>query len=233
MADALINRLNNLSTAELADACLRLGVPMRCAPSEMQPIDIHMHCAGRVVPARHNGSVDVFLEALEYAEPGDVLVVDDGGRKDRSTIGDMIAREVKLAGLSGIILWGCHRDTLEILKIGLPFFSIGKVPNSPVTTDRRTHDALEWARVGDWTVTEDDVVVGDVDGVIFLPYSKLHEIVPVAEAIHTTERRQSAIMNQGTSLRDQFYFREYLAKRAEDPSYDLRTHLSRYGGAIE
>ena len=233
MADVMIERLEKLSTAELADSCLRLGVPIRCAPSDMQPIDKMMHCAGRVMPARHNGSVDVFLEALELAEPGDVLVVDDGGRKDQSVIGDMVAREVKFAGLKGIILWGCHRDTRELLEVGIPFFSIGKMPNSPVSVDRSTHDALEWARIGDWVVTEDDVVVGDIDGVIFLPFNRLHEIVPVAEAIHKTERRQAAIMNQGTSLREQFYFKDYLAKRAEDPSYDLRTHLNRIGGAIE
>ena len=233
MTDVLIERLNKLSTAELADACLRLGVQMRCAPSDMHPIDIHMHCAGRVVPARHTGSVDIFLEALEYADPGDVLVVDDGGRKDRSAIGDMISREVKLAGLNGVVLWGCHRDTLEIMEIGLPFFSIGRVPNSPVVSDRRTHDALESARVGDWVVTEEDVAVGDADGVIFLPYNRLHDIVPIAEAIHVTERRQSAIMKQGTSLREQLYFSEYMKQRMEDPTYDFRTHLSRYGGAVE
>ena len=233
MADVMMERLDKLSTAELADACLRLGVQIRCAPSELQAIDIRMHCAGSVRPTHHTGSVDIFLEALQYAQPGDVLVVDDGGRKDRSCVGDMIAREVMLAGLSGIILWGCHRDTRLLLDLGLPFFSIGKMPNSPQTLDRRTHDALEWARVGDWVVTEEDVVVGDADGVIFLPYNRLTDIVPVAEAIHETERRQSAIMRHGTSLREQFYFDEYLAQHAQDPAYDLRAHLNRIGGAIE
>ena len=233
MADVMIERLNKLSTAELADACLRLGVPIRCAPSEMQAVQDTMHCSGRVRPARHSGSVDIFLEALEYAEPGEVLVVDDGGRKDRSAIGDMIAREVIHAGLSGIVLWGCHRDTREILDLNLPFFSIGRIPNSPVTQDRRTPDDLKWARVGEWVVTSDDVVVGDADGVIFLPFNKLTSIVPVAEAIHETERRQSAIMRNGTSLREQFYFKDYLQQRAQDPTYDLRKHLQKVGGAIE
>src|SRR2546430_7564560 len=33
---------------------------------------------------RSVGSVDIFLEALEKAAPGDVLVVDNGGRVDES-----------------------------------------------------------------------------------------------------------------------------------------------------
>ena len=233
MADVMIERLKKLSTAVLADACLRLGVPIRCAPSEMQAMHDSMHCAGRVRPARHSGSVDIFLEALEYAEPGEVLVVDDGGRNDRSAIGDMISREVIMAGLSGIVLWGCHRDTRQILDLNLPFFSIGRIPNSPVTHDRRTPDDLKWARVGEWVVTSDDVVVGDADGVIFLAFDKLTSIVPVAEAIHEQERRQSAIMRTGTSLRDQFYFKEYLEEREKNPSYEFRKHLEKVGGAIE
>jgi hypothetical protein len=33
-------RLNNLSTAHLADACLRVGVPLRCAPAGMTVLEM-------------------------------------------------------------------------------------------------------------------------------------------------------------------------------------------------
>jgi hypothetical protein len=42
--------------------------------------------AGRALPARHYGSVDVFLEALGSAAHGDVLVVDNGGRADEACV---------------------------------------------------------------------------------------------------------------------------------------------------
>lgn len=73
MGDHLIERLYALSTPHLADACLRVNVPVRCAHGDLQAIDPAMHCAGRVRPARHIGSVDIFLEVLESAESGDVL----------------------------------------------------------------------------------------------------------------------------------------------------------------
>ena len=233
MADIMIERCNKLSTAVLADACLHLGIQIRCAPSELQAISNTMHCAGRVRPTHHTGSVDIFLEALEYSDPGDVLVVDDGGRRDRACVGDLIAHEVQLAGLSGIVLWGCHRDTRQLVDIGLPFFSIGRHPSSPQSLDRRTHDALEWARVGDWIVTYEDVAVGDGDGVIFLPFNRLTTIVPFAEALQEKERRQAAIMRYGTSLREQFYFEDYMEEHSKDPSYDFHKHLNKIGGAIE
>lgn len=233
MKDLLMERLNALSTPHLTDACLRVNVPVRCAPSNLQAIDVTMHCAGRVRPARHVGSVDIFLEALEAAEAGDVLVVDDGGRCDRSCVGDMVTREVKMAGLSGIVIWGCHRDTNELLEIGLPFFSQGKLSTGPLGIDRRSPDALEWARVGEWVVTPDDVVVGDCDGVIFLPYDKLAEIIPAAENIRDTEKRQAQIMENGKSLRDQLAFSAYMTEHKKNSAYSFREHLRKIGGAIE
>lgn len=233
MKDSLTKRLEKLSTPHLADACLRVGTQVRCAPSNLQSIDTSMHCSGRVRPTRHVGSVDIFLEAMEEAQPGDVLVVDDSGRHDRSCVGDMITREAKMAGLSGIIIWGCHRDTCELNEIGLPFFSQGKISTGPLSVDRRSPDALDWARVGDWVVTNDDVVVGDCDGVIFLPYDKLIEIVPVAEAIRDKEKMQAEIMREGKGLREQLAFSAYLAEHAKDNSYGFREHLRKIGGAVE
>lgn len=64
----LIERLNMLSTPHLADACLRTGVQVRCAPVALRPLMPAMHCAGRVRPVRHVGSVDIFLEALEVSQ---------------------------------------------------------------------------------------------------------------------------------------------------------------------
>jgi regulator of RNase E activity RraA len=70
----MLRRFATLTTAHLADACLRAQVPVRCA--RLYPVVAGSRLVGRVAPARHAGSVDIFLEALESAAPGDVLVVD-------------------------------------------------------------------------------------------------------------------------------------------------------------
>ena len=89
-------RLAGLSTPHLADACLRVGAPVR-APAGVTAVQRGMRCAGRALPVRHVGSVDVFLEALGHARPGDVLVVDNGGRLYEACVGDLVTLEVQKA----------------------------------------------------------------------------------------------------------------------------------------
>ena len=62
----LQQRFSMLTTAHVADACIRAQVPVRCAPSGVQAVVPESHIAGRVCPARHAGSVDIFLEAFEF-----------------------------------------------------------------------------------------------------------------------------------------------------------------------
>jgi len=83
----LRRRFAALTTAHLADACIRAQVPVRCGPAALGPVVPGSRLAGAALPVRHAGSVDVFLEAFEGAAPGDVLVVDNGGGLPERCVG--------------------------------------------------------------------------------------------------------------------------------------------------
>ncbi|GAA1736403.1 RraA family protein [Luedemannella helvata] len=231
--DTLTKRFATLTTAHVADACLRAGVPVRCAPTAVRAVSSGDRVAGRVLPARHVGSVDVFLEAFEHAAPGDVLVVDNAGRVDEACVGDLVILEAQAARLGGAVIWGLHRDTADIRAIGLPVFSLGALPTGPLRLDPRPHDALTRATVGDWTVDPSDLVLGDDDGVLFVPAADAERLLTLAEGIRDTERGQAHRITGGTSLRAQLGFAGYLAAREKAPDLTFREHLRAVGGAIE
>jgi regulator of RNase E activity RraA len=229
----LADRFAHLTTAHIADGCIRAGVAVRCAPHSIQGLARGARLCGRVLPVRHAGSVDVLLEAIDSAEPGDVLVVDNGDRLDESCVGDLVTLEAHASGLGGIVIWGLNRDTEEIIEIGLPLFSTGTLPTGPLRLDARHPDALTSATIGEWIIDRSDTVFGDRDGVIFVPRDQLAEVLGFAESIRDTETAQASRIRSGSSLRSQVRFAEFLAQREVEPELTLREHLRRVGGAIE
>lgn len=230
---ALAEQFAELSTPLIADAVLRLGLRARIAPCGIRPAIPGTRIVGRALPARHFGSVDVFLEAMMTANNGDVLVIDNSGRTDEGCIGDLTALEAKASTLAGIVVWGAHRDTAELKQIGLPIFSYGSCPSGPQRLDPRTDDALRAATFANFEVTGNDVVFADDDGCVFVESKSIEQIVKTAREIWKKERKQAEQVQAGRTLREQLDFAEYLKKRSADPRLTFRQHLREIGGAME
>ena len=167
------------------------------------------------------------------AAPGDVLVADNGGRLDEACVGDLVALEAQAAGVEGYGDLGVTATPLTYGRSGCRSSAWGAIPTGPLRLGARAHDALESAVVGDWAVSREDLVLGDDDGVLFLPSPQAEESFTLAETIRDTERRQAERIRAGASLRTQVQFRAYLAKRENTPFLSFREHLRTVGGAIE
>jgi regulator of RNase E activity RraA len=222
------------ATPFLADACVQLGLPVRTGAPGLRALLTGLPVAGRACPARHAGSVDVFLEAIYDAEPGDVLVIDNGGRLDEGCIGDLVAGEARAAGLAGILVYGAHRDSAAIRALGLPVWSLGTCPVGPRELRARSPHARQAASIGrHTTVTREDAVFLDEDGVVVVDTAETARVIDAAREIARREQAQAFRLLEGERLWVQLALDEYLAARRERPELTFREHLKARGGAIE
>ena len=223
------------TTPFIADACALLQLPIRLGPAHIRPSrPASSTISGPARPAKHAGSTDVFLEAIAASRPGEVLVIDNVGRLDEGCIGDLVAGEAHVAGMAGIVVYGAHRDTAAIDAIGIPVWSLGPCPAGPQELRARSAHALEAASLGGHvTVTRDDYIFADVDGVVVVARAELARIVTAARDIAAREQAQAERLLRGERLRDQLQLDAYTTKRDAEPSYTFRDHIKSLGGAIE
>ncbi len=230
--DPLTNPFSELSTALIADACQRLNIGLRAAPAGIRSSRRGQRLIGRALPLRFNGSIEIFLEALEHARRGDVLVVDNKGRSHEACLSRLIVLEAMSAKVPGAVLWGAHRDAEELSQLEFALFSYGTFPRGPQQVRDRHSESFVSARFGPAFVTSNDVVVADEDGVIFVPAVRLSEALKMASSMAAIERDQADRVRNGTSLRDQVAFSQFLTLRREDPTYTFRKHLRGVGAHI-
>ncbi|MCH8268693.1 MAG: RraA family protein [Acidobacteria bacterium] len=195
MAKALVDRLSQLDSCAVSDALDRFG--LRGAVIGIRPVWPCPRIAGQVVtirlkpagldrPKQHLGAT-----AINAAQAGDVLVVDNAGRVDVASWGGMLSLAAKTKRIQGVILDGACRDIDEIQEIGLPVYARGAVP---VTARGRIMQESfnQEIQCGAVAVRPADLVIADGSGVVFIPGQKAENVIAEAEAI---AQRQEAMTN--------------------------------------
>lgn len=119
------------------------------------------------------------------APRGSVLVVDVGHVADRGYWGEVLTTAAEAAGLAGLVLDGCVRDVGALEAHVFPVFSAGialtgATKDKPGTVGRPV-------RVGGVMVAAGDWVVGDVDGVTFVPAGALNDVLAAGRARESKE----------------------------------------------
>jgi regulator of RNase E activity RraA len=136
---------------------------------------------------------------IDAAQPGDVIVIDNGGRPDTSCWGGLLALAAKTKGISGVVIDGACRDIDESRDVGFPVYARGAVPMTARgrVTQETYNQEIEFAGV---QVHPGDLVIADGSGVVVIPRSKEEEIVRAAEAVAATEARMAEGIRQGMSV---------------------------------
>lgn len=72
-----------------------------------------------------------FHEALDLAQPGDIIVVDGGSGCNRSLAGEIMMRFAQLKGIAGFVVDGCLRDLDGAETLTMPVYAKGVTPQGP------------------------------------------------------------------------------------------------------
>jgi 4-hydroxy-4-methyl-2-oxoglutarate aldolase len=165
--------------------------------------------------------------AIDMLQPGDVLVVDLFGKKtDGTIVGDNLFYYVMQATHgAGLVVDGSVRDLDGISEIPMPAYfravdptPIGNVMLTAINTP---------VRIGTTTVMPGDLVVGDREGVYFVPPQFVEEVLNRADEIHIHDEwtkkkfaegkyKSSEIYSSPTDPKLQQEYHEYLKKRLDE-----------------
>jgi regulator of RNase E activity RraA len=160
-------------------------------------------------------------------QPGDVLVVDLFGKKDGGTIvGDNLFYYVtKATQNGGMVIDGAIRDLEGIAEMSMPAY-VRSVHPSAISGVTLSGVNIP-IRIGNVTVMPGDVVVGDREGVSFIPPQALADILDRADTTHVHDEWTRKKFDEGKYKSSEIYgspkdpallkeYQEYLKKRLDE-----------------
>jgi 3-hexulose-6-phosphate synthase/6-phospho-3-hexuloisomerase len=137
------------------------------------------------------------VEAIDTAEPGQVLVIDAGG-KPPAVWGEKATMSCLQRRLAGVVIDGAIRDTMNIREMGFPAFArlvtpVAGEPKGQGMIGVPIEVGGQHVRTGDWAV-------GDDDGVVIIPQERIVEVANRAQHVVEREEREMAEIDSGSTL---------------------------------
>ena len=136
--------------------------------------------------------------ALRLLQPGDVLAAATGGHAGCAVAGDLLLGMARNCGAVAFVTDGCVRDIPGLREVGLPCFALGVTPNSPAREGPGTVGfpvVLAGA-----AIATGDILVGDQDGVVVVPFERIDEVLVRLDAVRTAEAELDAKVKAGLRL---------------------------------
>lgn len=137
---------------------------------------------------------------IEAASPGDIVVVDNGGRCV-STWGGLATYAAKVKGLGGLICDGGVRDREEMIEHGFPVFARHMTP----LTGRSRIKVVsigEPITCGGVRVRAGDAIVADGSGVVCIPAEQADKVAELASRYSSDDKLAEAELAKGLTFRE-------------------------------
>lgn len=160
-----------------------------------------MHGSGRMagpaltVKTRPGDNLMVH-KALQLAVPGDVIVVDAGGDLTNAIIGEIMVGDAVLRKLGGIVINGAIRDAAALRAGDFPVFAAGVTHRGPYKDGPGEINVP--IAIDGMVIEPGDLVIGDDDGLLCVPYAEAANLLAAAQAKQEVEARMVAGIADGS-----------------------------------
>lgn len=201
--------LTRLYTPVLGDILDAAGYYHQFLPPQIGPIREEMRICGRAMPVlmmdvfgKQKDPFGLMTNALDDLKEGEVYIA-SGAAYRSATWGEIMTATAKTRKAAGAVLDGYHRDTPQVLGQSFPVFSRGRWaqdsgPRMMVADFRCT------VEIGGVTVHPDDLVFGDIDGVLVVPAAEVDDVIPIALEKVAGEKLVRREIESGMSSTDAF-----------------------------
>ncbi|MNF42169.1 4-hydroxy-4-methyl-2-oxoglutarate aldolase [compost metagenome] len=213
-----LNRLSALDTNTLSDALDFLGLPG--ATVGLRPLWNCPKIVGRastvqLAPKQDAApTVHLITPVVARIETDDRVLVIAGGVEGISSWGDILANAARQKGIRGSVIDGFSRDIKGSEAIGYPVFGRGvtmiSARNRLVQVDAGC--AVSMAGV---TVQEDDYVIADECGTVFVPAEAIDKVLDLAERIDRRQAGMVEAVRAGRSVESVMHDSQFEAIKAE------------------
>jgi 4-hydroxy-4-methyl-2-oxoglutarate aldolase len=202
--DDFTSRLNRLDSCAVSDAMDKLG--LRGVVTGIHQLSTQRKIAGRVitvklgvddgrpVAAKHLGTT-----AIEMANPGDIIVVEQRTGIEAAAWGGNLSLGAKVRGVAGVICEGPARDIDESKQHDFPVYA--RDHTCTTARGRLVEVATnERITVGTIAVSPGDYVIADASAVVFTPAADISRVLDAAEKSAEKERLMAEAIRAGTAI---------------------------------
>ena len=188
----VVARFRELPVANVSDSMSR----MTAGGARLRPMHAGGVLAGPALTVKTRPGDNLMVhKAIGLAGPGDVVVVDAGGDLTNAIIGELMIAQMVKRGLGGIVINGAIRDSAAIRAGGYPVFAAGVTHRGPYKDGPGEINVP--VAIDGMVIAPGDLVIGDDDGLLCVPYDQVERVHAAAAAKHAAEAKQMAAIEAG------------------------------------
>jgi regulator of ribonuclease activity A len=149
---------------QTADLCDRFAAELQIGEPLLRDYGGKPRFAGQIATIKCFEDNSRVRDLVAEAGRERVLVIDAGGSMRRAVLGDMLAQQAVDNRWSGVVVYGCIRDSFAIGKLPLGVKALG---TCPLRTDKRGEGQRDApVRFAGVNFRQDDWLYADEDGLI-------------------------------------------------------------------